>query len=80
VKKFLAPLGIFIAGMVLLLVATVFNPAIGNAVATTQAQIGGKSATFWGLDWAMNSERLLIFIISIALVLLSIFTAWLKRK
>ena len=69
-KKFLAPLGVFFAGMVLLLISTIFNPAIGNAVAATQAQIGDKSATFWGLDWALNSERLIIFIIGIALVLL----------
>lgn len=80
-KKFLAPLGIFIVGMFVILFLFVFFPSIGNAQSAAVTEIGPtKMSAFTGLSWAMTSTRLLLFAGLLMFVLILVAIRWLKRK
>ena len=79
-KNFLAPLGIFIVGMLVLLFVSVFFPAFQATTSASITQIGpAKMSSFTMLSWAMNSWPLLLFIGFILLVVIIAVVAWLRR-
>lgn len=79
-KKFIWPLWVFAAGMGTFLFSLVLYPAIGTAQTKLQSDTAAISHDFWGLDWAMNSTRLFLFVISIALILISALWAFRTAK
>ena len=79
-KNFLIPLGVFIVGMVILLLVGVFYPAFQTQTSTSITQIGpAKMSSFTMLNWAMNSWLLLLFLGFILLVVIIAIVAWLRR-
>ncbi|MGD0904516.1 MAG: hypothetical protein ABR924_16380 [Terracidiphilus sp.] len=79
-KNFLAPLGIFIVGMLILLFVGVFFPAFQTTTSASITQIGqAKMSSFTMLSWAMNSWPLLVFLGFILLVVIIAVVAWLRR-
>ena len=81
IKKFLAPLAIFVVGMIGILVVTVFFPAIGNSQSAASSDISSaEMSSFSGLSWALTSTRLIIFCALLIGVLFVVAIVWLKRK
>jgi len=79
-KNFLAPLGIFIVGMLILLFVGVFFPAFQTTTSASITQIGqAKMSSFTMLSWAMNSWPLLVFLGFILLVVIIAVFVWLRR-
>jgi len=79
-KNFLAPLGIFVVGMIILLLVGVFYPAMQTTTSASISTIGpAKMSSFTMLSWAMNSWLLLLFCGFILLVVIIAVVAWLRR-
>ena len=79
--KWLAPLTIFVVGMITILILTIFFPAIGSTQDSAISAIGpSQMSTFTGLSWAMTNTRLLLFIGLIFVVLIILAIVWLRRK
>jgi hypothetical protein len=79
--KWLAPLTIFVVGMITILILTIFFPAIGSTQDSAISTIGpSQMSAFTGLSWAMTSIRLLLFIGLIFVVLITLAIVWLRRK
>lgn len=79
-KNFLAPLGIFIVGMLVLLFVIVFYPSMQATTSASITQIGpAEMSSFTMLSWAMNSWPLLLFLGFILLVVIIAVVAWLRR-
>lgn len=74
-KKYLAPLGIFAGGQILLLFAFLYLTPIGTAVDTLQADTAAVASTFW--NWTWLSGNVVKFLIYIGLEL---FTLYLTAK
>jgi len=73
-KKYLAPLGIFAFGQIVLVLVLLFMPAIGSAADEMAAETAGWVAKGWGWGWVSNSTRLIVFI------MLELFTLFLTAK
>jgi hypothetical protein len=78
-KKYLAPLWIFAVGMILMLISFLFYPAIGAQSADTLAKAGDVSR-FWGVHWELSSTRLILFIVSLIMILISAMLAFRRAK
>lgn len=81
IKKFLAPLGIFVVGMLGILLLVVFFPAVGTTQSAAVGEISSaEMSSFWGLNWALVSTRMIIFGIFLVGTLFIVAIVWLKRK
>jgi hypothetical protein len=60
--KYLAPLGIFVGGNLLLLVGMLLFPAINTANTQLIADTAPIAATFWGWTWVTSGTRLWVFL------------------
>lgn len=78
--KWLAPLWGFISGFICLLISLVFLPAIRAALTASKAETASYQSHYWGLTWAYDSAPLWFVIFGIFLILLNVFTIWLKRR
>ncbi len=79
-RQFLLPLGIFVVGMILLAISTIFYPDINNAATALQAETENISSNFWAFDWAVGNTRFVLFITGFFCVVISAGWAWLKRR
>ncbi len=77
-KKFLAPLGIFVLGQLVLLVVFLFMPAIGNAADNLSAETAAIASTFWGWTWVVTGTQFWVFLGLEGAVLFSAVVAFLK--
>ena len=79
-KKYLAPLGVFVGGNLLLLVAFLFFAAFGTAGDAVAANASGYGDTFWGLTWVTGSFRLLIYVVLELIILFGTAVAFIRVK
>lgn len=80
-KKYFAPLGIFVIGNLIMLAAFMFFSAFGtagDAVATAATDTYG--GLFWGLSWAAGSMRFLVYIFAELIILFSAGYAFIKTR
>jgi len=68
-KKYLAPLWVFITLNVLLLVAFLFMPAIGTAGEELAEATAETGAFAWGWTWVVGSVKLIVFLVFELLIL-----------
>ncbi len=78
----LRPLGVFIAGMFMLLIAMIFMPSLDTSVATLAANTSGVASSFWGWPWLMTPGvvRLLYFVGGFLIVLFVAGLVWFQQK
>lgn len=64
-KQWLTPLGIFLGGQLILLVVTLFLPAVTTQVTTLASDTEDIAGNFWGWSWLMTSGvvRWIIYIV-----------------
>jgi hypothetical protein len=83
-KQWLAPLGIFITGQLILLVLFIFMPGVDSAVNQTATATANITATgnMWGWGWLMGSGtiRWLLYMFGELLVLFAAGMALYKSK
>ena len=60
--KYLAPLGIFIGGNVMLLFIGLFLPAINTVSETLATDTAAIADTFWGWSWVVSGTRFWVFL------------------
>lgn len=80
-KKYFAPLGIFVVGNLLLLVSLLFFSVFGtsgDAIASAATDTYG--GVFWGLSWAAGSMRFLVYIVMELLILFGAGMAFIRVK
>lgn len=77
-SKYLAPLGVFIGGNLLLLILFIFLPSIGTAGNTLAAH--PNASTFWGMTWLAGGVKIIVFVLGELVVLGATFIAILKSK
>lgn len=80
---FLSPFLYYVIAFGLILISTIFYPAISNTVIGTRAQIAAAGVSeneFWGLSWGFDSARFLLFGASIFFVMIGLGIYWFKRK
>lgn len=70
-KKYLAPLGIFVGGHILMLFAYLFLSHIGTVVDTLQTDTAAIASTFW--NWTWLSGAVVQFLIYLVMELLILF-------
>lgn len=80
ILKYLGPLLIFIIGMVLTLLLTIFFPTIFQAQQSLSSNAAVSSGAYWGLRESITSTRLIIFIACLFITLFMTAKAWLARK
>jgi hypothetical protein len=76
--KYLAPLGIFIGGQLLLLILWLFLPQMGDAGAAVAAN--SHIDTFWGMEWASNGIRIIVVVLGELFVTGTALWAFLKAR
>ena len=80
--KYLAPLGIFIGGNILVLVIYLILPTVGNIVDADVAGAGDYSGVFW--QWGLISSgtfvKFLVMFIAEMLILFATAKAFLKTR
>jgi small basic protein len=78
--KYMGPLWTFIIGMVLTLLMTIFFPAIFTSQQALASNAAVSSGAYWGLQEAITSTRLIIFLAGFFITLFLTATVWIKRK
>jgi len=79
-KKYFAPLWVFVGGQVVLLIAFLFFPAIGDAGTQLASDTANVSSTFWGWTWVVGSVKLIVFLVLEAFVLFATAKSFLGVK
>ena len=79
-KKYLAPLGIFLGGSIMAVLAFVLLPAIGTAGDNLATATSSYESNFWGFSWIVGSVEFWVFFIIEMLVLVATFKAFLKVR
>lgn len=82
-RKYLAPLGVFISGNVVMLILLIYFPAIdtaGNRLAADTANASASVGGFWGWSWVVGSVRLWVFLVVEGLILYGSALAFLKTR
>jgi len=80
--KWLAPLGVFIVGMISLLIFQVFKEPIDDSVAVLQTQTADITENYWGWEWITSPGVivLILFVMVIGIVLWQVAVRWMGRK
>jgi hypothetical protein len=78
--KYMSPLWTFILGMMFTLLMTIFFPAIFNAQTQLASETASYGSNFWGWTEVVTSIRLIVFLVCVAVTLLTTAIVWLKRK
>jgi hypothetical protein len=74
-KKYLAPLTVFVGGQFLLLIAFLFFPAISASGTKLAADTAPYASTFWGWSWVVSSTRLIVWVaLEFAVIFASVMT------
>lgn len=79
-KKYFAPLGIFVMGQLCLLLIYLFFPALGQAGTDLATNVPDASGVIWGWDWITGSVRLIIVVILELVILYGVARAFLAAK
>lgn len=79
-KKYLAPLGIFVGGQLLLLVVFLLMPAIGQTTDQLATDTAALAPTFWGWAWVVSSARLWVWLAFEGALIFATFKAFLAVK
>jgi hypothetical protein len=80
-KKFFVPLIAFVALMIGLAVFTLFLPAIHTQSQATEVEIGPTvESHYWGLSWIFSSDRLILYVIILLLIVFTVGYIWYKRR
>ncbi len=79
-KAFLMPLKVFVIGHLIVLVLTLFLPAIGSVGDQLAAESANMASTFWGWSWVSGSVKFWVIAIVEGLVLFSTGVAFLHSK
>lgn len=74
-KKYFAPLGVFVGGMIVSLVFYLFLGTIGDEATELQTQSAPMASTFWGWSW-VSSPTTVQFLIFIGLMLLTLYATF----
>ncbi len=61
-KKYLAPLGVFCGGQLMLLIVFLFLPAVGTAGTKLAADTAAIGNNFWGWTWVVSSVKLWVWL------------------
>lgn len=78
--KYLAPLGVFVMGNLVLLVVFLFLGAIGTAGEELVEETAEIAPTFWNWSWAAGNLKFLVFLMFEAVILYATGKAFLKVK
>ncbi len=79
-KKYLAPLGIFIGGQFLMLIVFLFFPALGQTGDQLAADTAAMAPTFWGWAWVVSGFRLWVFLALATGILYATFKSFISAK
>lgn len=79
-KKYLAPLGVFVMGNLTLLIVFLFLGTIGTAGETLAANTSGIASNFWGWTWAVGGVKLWVFLAFEGAVLFATAKTFLKVR
>ncbi len=81
-KKYFAPLGIFVGGNIMLLVVFLFFPALGQAETDLASNTSAITPVFWGWSWLMTVGviRLAVFLMFEGVILWATGKAFLAQK
>jgi len=79
-KKYLAPLWVFIGLNLLLLIVMLFMPAIGAAGDDLETDTAAMASTFWGWSWVVGSVRLWVWLGFEAAILFATAKAFLATR
>jgi len=79
-KEYLQPLWIFLGGNLLLLIAFIFFPAIGEAQTSLTAETASVAGDIWGWSWVMASVRVIVFVFIEGLILFGVAKSILGLK
>ena len=79
-KKYLAPLGVFVGGHLCLLVVFMFMPAIGDASTQLTADTAAIASTFWGWSWVVTGTRLWVWLAFELAILFTTAMAFIKTR
>lgn len=80
VKKYIAPLIVFVTGMFGLLFFFLFKSAIAASTTQLDTDLAPYHATFWGLDWAVPAGVVLVIIGILLTILWRTAKAFLKTR
>ncbi len=78
--KGFAPVLVFVVGMILILLATIFFPAINSTVSTTQSSISSIESNYWGLHNVLSSVRTILLVMGVGIILVDVAVIWLKKR
>jgi hypothetical protein len=63
-----------------LAISTLFYPTINNQAAAAKNAIGSATLShYWGVSWALDSTRLILFVSGLLIVLVGVLIIWVKR-
>ena len=79
-KKFLAPLGVFVGGHIIFLIVLVFMAAIGTAGDSLQTATAATGTYIWGWSWIVGGTRLWVWLFFELFILFSTGVAFLKAR
>ena len=79
-RKYFAPLGVFIGCQVILLIGFLFWGAIGDAGTQLASDTAAVASTFWGWTWVVSSVRLIVFLVVEGIILFATAKAFLAVK
>lgn len=80
--RYMAPLGVFVGGMIVALVMFLFLGAMGTAADKLAADSAGIASTFWNWTWVAQGTtvKFIVFISVILLTLYATAKAFLKVR
>ncbi len=66
-KKYFVALGVFVVGMLAVLLSTVLYPALKNATSNLSADTASMASHYWGWSWVSTPAVviMLVFVLSI---------------
>lgn len=79
-KKYFAPLGVFVAGQFVALLAFLFLNSVGNAASTLATQTAAYNSTFWNWSWVVGNTKFLLFFFIEVATIFCVFVALVKNK
>jgi len=81
-KRFFAPLGIFVIGNLFLLIVSLFLPALDTAVSNLDTETAAVSGFAWGWDWVMTTgvARLFFYLVVEGFILFATAKAFLATR
>lgn len=80
ILKWFIPLGVFVVGMVLLLLSTLFYGDINTNMVSLQSATSAYSSNYFGFSAITGSSRIVLFTMGLLLVLIDVGIVWLRMR